>query len=240
MRVEAQLAFVLHARPWRETSLLVEVLTRDHGRVGLVARGLNGPKRQPLRAALQPRQSLRIDYVQRGELAQLRHAEALDAPTPLTGDASLSAFYVHELLLRLAPRQDPQPALYELYARVRNELAGADSLAWTLRRYERDLIECLGYALPWHEDCEGDPIDAAAWYQLDPQRGPVRMLRQGPDGLSGAALQALLADSPPSASLLAQLRPALRGVLASHLGPTGLRSWGLLQELSRISPRAQS
>lgn len=240
MRVEAQPAFVLHARPWRETSLLVEVLTRDHGRIGLLARGLRGPKSQPLRAALQPRQSLRIDYLLRGELAQLRHAEALDTPVPLTGNASLAAFYVHELLLRLTPRQDPLPALFALYARVRDDLAGATSLAWTLRRFERDLLDGLGYALPWHEDSEGRPIEMAGCYRLDPQQGPILMRRPSAETLSGAALQALVADAIPAPALLAELRPALRAVLASHLGPAGLRSWGLIQALSQITPRTQA
>ena len=72
MRVLAQPAYVLHARPWRETSLIVELLTRDHGRVGVVARGLNTPKRQPLKAALQPLQHIRVDYLPRGELALQR------------------------------------------------------------------------------------------------------------------------------------------------------------------------
>lgn len=240
MRVLAQPAFVLHARPWRETSLLVEALTRDHGRVGLVARGLGGPKRQPLRAALQPRQRLRIDFVLRGELAQLVQAEAVDNPSPLSGDASLAAFYIHELLLRLTPRQDPLPALFDLYARVRADLAGASSLAWTLRRFERDLLDTLGYALPWHEDSEGRPVEADARYRLDPQQGPIRMARRDTDSVSGAALQALVDDAVPAPALLAELRPALRSVLSSHLGPTGLRSWGLIESLAQVRPRVQS
>ena len=239
MRVEAQPAFVLHARPWRETSLLVEVLTRDHGRIGLIARGLNGPKRQPLRAALQPRQSIRVDYLLRGELASLLHAEAMDSLAPLAGDASLAAFYVHELLLRLAPRQDPLPALFELYARVRDDLASATSLAWTLRRFERDLLDDLGYALPWLEDSEGRAVEPEARYRLDPQQGPVRMLRRDAESVSGAALQALADDVIPTPTQLAELRPALRSILASHLGATGLRSWGLIEALARVKPRTQ-
>jgi DNA repair protein RecO (recombination protein O) len=105
-------AYVLHARPWRETSLLVEVLSEHHGRLGLVARGVQGPKRHVLRAALQPLQHIRLDAMQRGELAQLRNAEALDAAPLLSGDAALAAFYVNELVLRLAPRSDPHGALY--------------------------------------------------------------------------------------------------------------------------------
>ena len=115
MRLDAEPAYVLHTRPWRESSLLVEVLSAHHGRVGLVARGVQGPKRHVLRAALQPLQHIRLDAVQRGELAQLRAAEALDAAPLLAGDAALAGFYVNELVLRLAPRGDPHPELYAAY-----------------------------------------------------------------------------------------------------------------------------
>ncbi|HQZ32536.1 MAG TPA: DNA repair protein RecO, partial [Arenimonas sp.] len=141
MRIEAQPAFVLHTRPWRETSLIVEMLTRDHGRVAVIARGVQGAKRHPLRAALQPLQWLRVDFLPRGELGRLVQAEALDAAPMLQGETLMAAFYVNELLLRLLPRQDPAPALFERYAEVRQALAGSDPLAWTLRRFERDLLE---------------------------------------------------------------------------------------------------
>ena len=95
----AEPAFVLHARPWRETSLLVEVLSAEHGRIGLVARGVQGPKKHLLRAALQPLQSIHFDGEQRGELAQLRAAEAVDAAPLLHGDAALAAFYINDCLL---------------------------------------------------------------------------------------------------------------------------------------------
>ena len=91
MRYAAEPAFVLHARRWRETSLLVEVLSADHGRLGLLARGVQGPKRQALRAALQPLQAIRFDAVQRGELAQLSAAEVADAVPAPHGDAALLA-----------------------------------------------------------------------------------------------------------------------------------------------------
>src|SRR5690606_20348700 len=134
MRIAGEPAFVLHARPWRESSLLVEALTAAHGRLGLVARGVRSARRQPLRAALQPLQYVRLDAVQQGELAQLRQAEALDAAPALTGEATLAAFYVNELVLRLAPRNDPQPELFDAYATMRARL-GDDALplAWTLR-----------------------------------------------------------------------------------------------------------
>jgi DNA repair protein RecO (recombination protein O) len=234
MRVLAQPAFVLHARPWRETSLMVELLTRDHGRIGVVARGVQGAKRHPLRAALQPLQWLRVDFLPRGELARLLQAEALDAGALLQGDALMAAFYVNELLLRLLPRQDPAPALYERYGELRQELAGPAPLAWTLRRFERDLLELLGYGLALDVTEEGSAVDPAGRYRLDAERGPLRDRAHDAGSTSGAALLALAQDRLPPPEQLAELRGALRGVLQSHLGEHGLKSWGLLSELARL------
>src|SRR4249920_2689091 len=151
MRIENQPAFVLHTRPWRETSLIAELLTRDHGRVAVVARGVSGPKKGVQRAALQPLQRLRVDYLPRGEMARLIQAEAVDTAPALGGESLMAAFYVNELLMRLCPRQDAVAPVFELYSRVRSELAGEGPLAWTLRRFERDLLAALGYGLPWSE-----------------------------------------------------------------------------------------
>jgi DNA repair protein RecO (recombination protein O) len=234
MQVRAQPAYVLHVRAWRETSLIVELLTRDHGRVAVVARGVQGAKRHPLRAALQPLQSIRADYLPRGELARLVQAEALDAGALLQGDALMAAFYVNELVLRLLPRQDPAPDLYLRYGELRQALSGPGPLAWTLRRFERDLLELLGYGLPLDQGEDGERLDPAGRYRLDPELGPVRDRAHDAGSTSGAALLALAGDRLPPPEQLAELRSALRGVLQAHLGPQKLKSWGLLSELARI------
>ena len=240
MRLSAEPAFVLHTRPWRESSLLVEVLTAAHGRMGLVARGVHGPKRQPLRAALQPLQFIRFDAVQRGELATLAGAEAVDAAPRLAGDAMLAGFYLNELTLRLAPRSDPQPDLFDAYALARQRLASDESLAWTLRRYERDLLDAIGFGFDWSADSEGAAIDPAARYRLDPESGARRLLADRGHGdrrsaATGRALLALGADTRPGDEDLASLRRPMREVLAFHLGPRGLKSWEMLGELARVA-----
>ena len=242
MRYVGEPAFVLHARPWRETSLLVEVLSADHGRIGLVARGVSGPKKHVLRAALQPLQSIRFDAVQKGELAQLAVAEAVDAAPLLQGDAALAAFYVNELCLRLAPRHVPQPELHAAYAQVRKRLRAGEPLAWTLRRFERDLLEALGVGLVFEVDGDGGDIDPAASYRLDPEQGPRRLLgeRSGERSATatGRALLALAAGAAPENEDLASLRLPLRAVLLHHLGGRGLKSWDMLGELGRLgAPR---
>ena len=243
MRITAEPAFVLHARPWRETSLLVEVLTATHGRLGVLARGVQGPKRHVLRAALQPLQWVRLDAVQRGELARLVAAEAVDAAPRLVGEALLAGFYVNELTLRLAPRQDPQPELFHAYAVVRERLRADEPLGWTLRRYERDLLDALGVGFDWQVDGDGAAIDPAARYRLDPEHGARRLLsdrgqadRAG--AATGRALLAMADDACPVPDDLAGLRRALRAVLAHHLGPRGLKSWEMLGDLARVGPRS--
>jgi DNA repair protein RecO (recombination protein O) len=237
MRIDNESAFVLHARPWRETSLLIEVLGARHGRIGLVARGVRGPKQHVLRAALQPLQHVRIDAVQRGELAHLRSAEALDAMPVLAGEAALSGFYLNELVLRLAPRGDPLPALHDAYREARAGLAGP-ALAWTLRRFERQLLDAIGVGLPFDVDGDGMPIDSAARYRLEPEHGPRRLIgeRAGDrnSAATGRALLALAADRMPESEDLASLRRALRPVLLHHLGGRGLKSWDMMGELGRM------
>jgi DNA repair protein RecO (recombination protein O) len=241
MRYTAEPAFVLHTRAYRETSLLVEVLSETHGRIGLLARGVRGPRRHVLRAALQPLQHVRIDALQRGELAQLQTAEALDAAPLLGGDAALAGFYINELVLRLAPRHDPLPELYDAYARVRgrlrSEAADRPAIAWLLRRFERDLLDAIGFGLGYDVDGDGAPIDPAARYQLDPEHGARRLgLDRGRNAAAtGRALLALAADKTPEEEDLIGLRRALRTVLAHHLGARPLKSWELMGDLARVS-----
>ena len=238
-RTRGEEAYVLHARAWRETSLLVEVLCAGQGRLGLLARGVRGPRRQALRAALQPMQHIRFDAVQRGELAQLHAVEAIDAAPRLQGEAMLSAFYASELVLRLAPRQDPLPELYAAYGELRERLGRGEALAWTLRRFERDLLAALGVGPDYAHEGDGEPIDPAARYRLDPGQGPVRVRgeRSGERSLSvtGRALLALAADRAPPSQDLGGLRRALREVIGSHLGGRPLASWQLLGELGRMA-----
>jgi DNA repair protein RecO (recombination protein O) len=243
MRISQEPAFVLHARPWRETSLLLEVLTEQHGRLGLVARGVTGPRKHVLRAALQPLQMIRLDADLRGELARLVSAEAVDTAPRLQGDAMLAAFYLNELVLRLAPRHDPVPELFEAYGRARGRLGSSESLAWTLRVFERDLLEALGFGFALDVDADGQAIDAAARYVLEPEQGPRRLVldrgrSERSSAATGRALLCLAEDTMPPSEDLASLRLALRQVLVHYLGARGLKSWEMAGDLRQL--RAES
>ncbi|HET6906218.1 MAG TPA: DNA repair protein RecO [Rhodanobacteraceae bacterium] len=230
MRVESQPAYVLHARAWRETSLLLEVFSRDHGRVGLLARGVRSARARITRATLEPFQLLSADWAGTGELPNLRAAEAVGAPRRFVDDALLSGLYVNELLVRLIARADPHPALFARYAVLLEELATTDSLAWTLRRFERDLLGELGYGLQLeHEGESGEPLRSDAEYVYVPELGPVPAHSRQHGAMSkGSALLALHEDVKPAHDDLAALRRVLRAVIASHVGEQGLRAWRVL------------
>ena len=233
MRVEGQPGFVLHARPWRETSLLLEVLSRDFGRVGLVARGVRGARSRVPRALLQPLTPLSLDWSGQGELATLAAAETAGAPFAVTGDALLCSLYLNELVSRLLPRHDPHPGVYEGYLETLQRLRDAVAPAWHLRRFERDLLADLGYGLVLeHEADSAAAIVAEGEYAYRLDSGPVRW-RSANDGLKlrGRALLALAADREPAAEDLVALRRLLRALIAHHLDGPGLRAWSMLSEL---------
>ena len=235
MRIDAEPAFVLHARPWRETSLLVELLTERHGRVGAVACGVSGPRQQARRAALQPWQRLSLDAEARGELWTLRRWEAVDVAPRLLGDAALAGFYVHELLTRLLPRADPFPEVFARHAALRRELADGSALAWCLRRWERDVLEAMGVGLDWGHGADGLPVDPAARYRIDPEQGPWRDPGHDRASIRGSALRALAEDRCPAPDELPELRRALRAVIEHHLGGRPLKAWSLMAEVQRLT-----
>lgn len=229
MRIEQQPAYVLHSRPYRETSMLLECLTRDHGRVGVVARGVRREKARLQRAQLEPFQLLVVDLMLRGELATLQGAEGVGAPLRLLGDAGLAGLYLNELVVRLTGRQDPQPGLFDAYESTLPRLAAGEPLAWTLRRFERDLLEAIGYGLQLAFEAEsGEPVEPTQWYRYAVEQGPAPCRAGTPHALRGSDLLALLQDQPPDAAGLSALRVMMREVIRFHLGGGELRAWHVL------------
>jgi DNA repair protein RecO (recombination protein O) len=230
MRVEQQPAFILHARPYRETSMLAECLTRDHGRIGVVARGVRREGARTQRAQLEPFQRVELDLLMKGELATLRSAEPSGAVLRLTGDAGLAGLYLNELVVRLTGRQDANPELFAAYDGTLQRMASGEPLAWTLRRFERDMLDALGYGLQLDIDAiDGSPVDPSLVYFYDPESGvlPGRMGDQR--AIRGADLLALAADTPPDTAGLSSLRRMMRQVITFHLGGGELKAWRVLR-----------
>lgn len=235
LRVDQQPGFVLHGVPWRETSLIVDVLTRDHGRMALVARGAKRPTSQ-FRGLLAPFAPLAIAWSGRGEVKTLVRAEWLGGLAPLRGDGLLAAFYLNELLVRLLARADPHPALFASYARTLRELARDDGArAPALRVFELDLLREIGYAPPLDRCAAGQPIDADRWYRADPQQG---LVDAGGDRdelcVRGASVLALARGDFSQAQAAADGKRLLRLLIRYHLHGQPLNTRRILHDLRRL------
>jgi DNA repair protein RecO (recombination protein O) len=230
-RIERQPAFVLHERPYRETSALVEVLTRDHGRVGLVAKGLRSARPRFGRGVVVPLQALKIDWQSRGELGLLTGADPVGAPIPLSGPGLLSALYLNELLVRLLPRHDPHPELAARYATCLGELCTADASAqaWALRRFERDLLGSLGVAPSFEHDAGGRAIEPDRRYRIAAEAGAIAVGLDDDRGttIAGRSLLALGAETQPDRDCLRELKRLFRELVTHQLGGRGLQAWAV-------------
>jgi DNA repair protein RecO (recombination protein O) len=225
-RVLQQPAYVLHARAYRETSLLLETLTRDHGRTAMVARGAKAPKSR-WRNLLQPFRPLLISWSARGELGTLTGADQVAAPPELHGEALYCGLYLNELLIRLLHRGDPHPELFERYRQVLADLASGHPLQPVLRIFEKHLLEAVGYGLLLErEHATGEPLRADAMYDYRPDRGPVRVSDRSGRAIPGSVLLALKSEQLES-ELLPDLRRLMRRVIGYHLGDKPLASQAL-------------
>lgn len=196
MREEWHEGFILHRRPWRETSLWLEVFTHDLGKIALLAKGGRRIKGGG-KGSLQPFQQLLIRWRGRGELGTLTAAEALQPVLSLTGTALYCGFYLNELLCRLLKRHDPHPKLYAEYLRVLSDLSQAHDLEGCLRRFEVRFLGEIGYGLILNHEVEyGAAIDPAACYRYDPERGPALDNQGWLHGQTLLALQQERLESP--------------------------------------------
>lgn len=231
LRIQQQPAYVLHGRAYRETSLILELLTRDHGRTAVVARGAKSPKSR-WRSLLQPFRPLLISYSTRGDLGTLSSAEQVAAPPGLYGEALYCGLYLNELLIRLLHRGDPHAEVFERYRGVLADLAANQPVQPVLRVFEKHLLDAVGYGLVLDQEYQsGANIVDEAWYDYQPDRGPLRAGAERDEAgrlVSGAALRALREENFDPDSLL-QLRGLMRRVLRYHLGEKPLRSAALFR-----------
>lgn len=254
-------AFVLHQRPYRDSSQLLECVTATHGRVGLVAKGSRrAGSRQ--RALLQPFVPLRVSWVRRGELGRLTnvevaaqgdalaergpalagqgpalagHGPALVGRRPaLAGHGLLGGFYMNELLLRLTARGDPNPEVFSCYSRRLALLTETERLARELRFFELELLRALGYGLELDGDAEtGEPLRAECCYVYELERGLSRAagLDDDADVYSGRDLQSLRDGVLDDDGSLRTAQRLLGRALKAHLGERPLKSRLVLQDI---------
>lgn len=221
-RVTDQPGIVVHTRPYRESSLLLSVLTLDHGLVSLVGRGVRGGRRG---RALQPFAELRLGWSGRSSLGTLAGFE-LEAQHWFQGNALASAFYLTELITRLVGEREPHPRLFAGLRWAFAELNSSPSLV--LRNFEKLLLEELGYGLDFERDMDGNPLQHGRRYRLVPDQGFALLSENGGTGVDGALLIAMGKDEFADGAVRRAAKSLFAEALAAHLGPRPLLSRQLL------------
>lgn len=242
MRVEAHPCYILHQRPYRETSLLLEVFSGNHGRFGLVARGAKRPKSGQA-VLLQPFRRLLLAWSGRGELGVLTSAESDGPPLTMAAGALIVGFYINELVTRLLHRHEAHPELFEAYERVLGALSEDDDNEAALRCFETYLLQTIGYGLVLDHDVEtGQSINPEQTYQYVSERGPSCSHAQTSCvSIQGTTLIDLAAGRFRDEQSLREAKQLLRQELSRHLGAKPLASRALYQAyLSNRKRREES
>jgi DNA repair protein RecO (recombination protein O) len=232
-RVDLTPGYVLHHHPWRDTSRILEVFTREHGRLTLFARGVRGAAAK-LGAVLQPFQQLLLSFSGRGEAPQLTGAERAGQGSPLPPGSVLAAFYLNELLLRLTTRHDPQPDLFDHYHLTLERLRSGAALEPCLRIFEKRLLELLGYGLDLAaEASSGRPLAPDRYYDFRPGLGLVPAGAVSAQALSGQSLLSLAGETLSGARELEDARRLLQAALGACLEGRPLSTRAVAKSMKR-------
>lgn len=234
-RIEQQDAVVLHAHPWRETSLIVELFARDHGRLPLVAKGARRPG-SALRGVLMAFQPLLVDWSGGGEVRTLVRAEWKGGLPLLSGRALLCGYYLNELLVRLMARDDPHPRLFDQYMAALGALSGGMPLDRTLRSFEFSLLRELGHLPDLARRADAaEPVAADGRYVLIIEHGLVEAAQRHPGPiLSGRCLLEMQAGRFPDGETLLQAKQLARQLIGHHLGGQELQSRRVFTEFQEL------
>lgn len=234
-----QRAFVLHSYPYRESSLLVEVFSRSHGRLIVVARGARRP-RSVMRGSLLAFQPLLLAWSGRGEVRSLHSAEWQGGQPLLSGDALLCGFYLNELMIKLLPREDAHEQLYDNYQNALKRLAVEVQSAPVLRSFEKQMLKELGYALDLErESTNGASVEADRLYTYEPDRGLLELNGHPRPGIGGPimpgdALLAISRDDYRESSVQQHSKALMRTLINHRLGRQSLNSRQIFRDLQDL------
>jgi len=240
-RVQLARAYVLHQRPFRDSSLIVEIFAREHGRMTLFARAARAPRRGG--ALLQPFRALLLSWSGRGEAPALAGAEYAAAELPLPPAQLMSAFYLNELLLKLLTRHDPHPELFDCYELALGQLRCAEAPEAALRGFEARLLELIGYGLNLAAEADtGLPVRADAYYQFRPGVHGLVIAEPGSAGAIGGGLLQRLARGAPlhDEAELRQARTLMRAALDHCLEGRALATRDVARSLRNYPRRERS
>jgi DNA repair protein RecO (recombination protein O) len=234
-RIAEQPGFVLHSYVYRESSLVVDVFTRDYGRVALVAKGAKRPASR-LRGVLQTFQPLSVGWSGKSELRTLTSAEWVGGMIPLDSSALLYGFYLNELLIRLLAREDPHQGLFEQYVRALTCLATSESAQTVLRIFELALLKETGVAADLSVNAKDRcPVEPEGIYVVDPENGPrFATLEDTAPRVSGKTLLDMVSEDYSDPKTQLQSKLLMRFLLTHHLNGVPLQTRKILIDLRQL------
>ena len=234
MRVESEPGFILHTIPYRETSLLVDLFSLNHGRVRCVAKGFRKPNKKGIAKTLFPYTEHHFHWQGRGELKTLIQADPLQSPVFLKQEALFVGLYTNELLYKLLHQHDPHQPLYHFYHQFMSHLSVSGLDQAELRRFEMLLLEELGYGLVLDTEAEtGQAVSAECLYYYIPDQGLKLIQDQSQDNiyaLSGADIMALCQGHLEKQSVLRTAKQLTRQVIDFYLDGKELNSRELYRQ----------
>jgi DNA repair protein RecO (recombination protein O) len=236
MKVENVPAYILHSRPFKDSSALLECLTAEHGLVTLVAKGAKRP-RSRMQGLLQPFILIHLGWVGKSELKTLTHVETQSMSPTLAGQKILLGLYLNEVLMRLLQHLDPHPQLFDDYDNTLRVIATTQSTIdheFALRQFELKLMAELGYGIDLTIDAKtGELVAPELLYAYDPQVGLIEMSSHVATAqqvvVSGASIIALHQGQCTNEHQLREVKKLMRYVLSLHLGNKPIESRKLFQ-----------
>ncbi|MFN6960907.1 MAG: DNA repair protein RecO [Rhodocyclaceae bacterium] len=233
-RIDGAAAFLLHSHPFSETSLILEIFAREHGRLALLARGARRP-RSALRGILHAFQPLELSWFGGGEVKTLAKAEWLGGLPLLRGPGLLVGYYLNELLMKLLPREDPHPVLFDAYGAALMALSRGATEAAELRRFEKILLRELGYGMRLDLDAHGRPIEPQRRYRYQVDSGALPAEDDTPGQLvTGKTLLDLAEDNYADPRTLTEAKQLMRALLAHYLEGQTLQTRRVFIDLHEI------
>mgnify|MGYP001121165343 CR=1 FL=1 len=237
MRVDSEPAFVLHVRPYRESSQLVDIFSRHYGRFRAVAKGFRRAKNTAKQ--LSPFTPLLVSWSGKSDLKSLLSAEQTGASLMLVGERLYSGFYLNELLLRLLAVHDPHQQLFDSYFEILAHLAADVPIEPPLRKFEFCLLEEIGYGLVMDvEASTGEPISQEQWYWFDPTIGfvsGIKSNKNSPNWFLGSDILAIQNFTDQNLALGRVKKRLTRLAIEPHLGNKPLSSRALFSGVSGVS-----
>ena len=234
MKVESQSGFVLHTTPYKESSLLVDLFTRQFGRIRCVAKGYRRPNKKGIARVLFPHTEHHFSWQGRGDLKTLTQAETVQMPRLFKNECLYAGLYVNELLYRLLHEHDPHEFLFKQYQIFLCQLNDGQLDERNLRRLELSMLETLGYGLNLSTDSEtGLPVDRSLYYRYVPEQGLVKIKQLGATSINeylGEDLLSLSRDDLQEISTLRVAKTLIRSVIDFYLDGRQLHSRELYRQ----------